>query len=585
MKKRLAIITIIAASLVMLLSGCDPTLEQGGKKVQFTAKSRGFISTKTSYSAYVTDPKDEKFYQRINWTPGDVIRLYSPKDEGNLWSPNMELQATNVIPENPYLKLVYSDYTLKAQDEEGNATISPDGRYSNAKLFNNGDNGLTWTGNPATFYGAYPVMDEDNNGEDDRLVPHAMDVDGETLQHLLMEIKIPGAGTNGQTGDSAFVSTMPLLAKTGPLTSGSAVKLDFDPYFSAYEFNLNAKEEEITINSITLSATEGFISGHYYWDLTAGVGHPELGTPNTADDKTITVSGSWQIKPATDNSVAKPANITLFGLPNDLKKMTLTINFTVNGRTGNAELYLGDNTVFGARQKTRIKGLALKGGQWQLEIDGEVLPWTRYQETLAQQISLWNGVTITGAIENTELWRTTVGWDDVKNRASSNHYESDGTYSQYYQLRNLNIHNTIAAADRYFEMSFMPTGPTGGYWELVPTFKDGDTESQNHFRFELSDREGAPFKEVGMDGLTGQVLSSKVTIRIYPDRGYDWSNTNLYYMWFKYYCRSSRTSSPISGDSEFQDVHGDGRFSYWTFVLGDPAGDDFDPSAPGQSHD
>jgi len=353
MKNRLAIITILIASAAMLLPGCDQTQEMGGKKVSFTARSKMFPSTKTAYSAYVTENGVQ--YQRIDWKAGDVLRIYSPKDEGNLWSPNMELQAVNVIPENPFLKLVYSDYQLRDTDDNGNAAISvdpADSRFSVAKLFNNGDNGLTWTGNTATFYGAYPVSE-------DRIVPHALDYEsgGQTVQNLLMEVKIP----NTQAGDSAFVKTMPLLAKTANVTNGSPVKLDFDPYFSAYEFNLWSKDQDVTITSLTVSAQTGFISGHHFWDLTAGQSRADLGTPNTDADRTVTVSGSWTA------TTAEAANIHVFGLPNDLGKITLTIKFTVGGSPATATLYLGDGTTFDARKKTRIKGLQI-GGVWKIFI-------------------------------------------------------------------------------------------------------------------------------------------------------------------------------------------------------------------------
>ena len=352
MKNRLAIITILIASAAMLLSGCDQTQEMGGKKVSFTARSKMFPSTKTAYSAYVTE--NNTVYQRIDWQDGDVLRIYSPKNQGNLWSPTMDLVPV-METDNSYLELMYSDYKLREKDDNNNAAISvdpADSRFSVAKLFNNGDNGLTWTGNTATFYGAYPVSE-------DRIVPHALEYEsgGQTVQNLLMEVKIP----NTQAGDSAFVKTMPLLAKTANVTNGSAVKLDFDPYFSAYEFNLWSKDQDVTITSLTVSAQTGFISGHHYWDLTAGQSRSDLGSGNTDADRTITITGSWTA------TTAKAANIHVFGLPNDLGKITLTIKFTVGGSPATATLYLGDGTKFDARKKTRIKGLQI-GGVWKIFI-------------------------------------------------------------------------------------------------------------------------------------------------------------------------------------------------------------------------
>ncbi|MBQ6302379.1 MAG: hypothetical protein IJK75_08345 [Bacteroidales bacterium] len=371
MNNRFAIITILIASAAMLLSGCDQTQEQYGKKVQFSASTKGAPSTKTSYSGYFREKDNTPLYQRINWEAGDVIRIYSPKGEGNLWSPNMDLEATNVITGNPYLKLVFSDYTLN--------TISPDPEkpwQSTAKLYNNGDNGLTWTGNTATFYGAYPVNDADNDGMDEKLIPHALDYGsgGQTVQHLLMEINVPGAGENGQTGDSTLVSTMPLLAKA-VVQNGNPVKLDFYPYFSAYEFNLKSKDQAMIINSLTVSAEEGYIWGRFFWDITSNTPFNYNSTPehplNEETSRTITVSreGGWAISPTQE------ANITIFGLPNDLGKITLTINFTTGGVTKNATLFLydpanptGDSyAVFSACKKTRIKGLQI-GGVWKIFI-------------------------------------------------------------------------------------------------------------------------------------------------------------------------------------------------------------------------
>ena len=186
-----------------------------------------------------------------------------------------------------------------------------------------------------------------------------------------MEIKIPGAGTGTdvQTGDSTFVSTMPLLAKN-TVANGGQVTLDFYPYFSAYEFNLKSKDQDVTITSLTVSAQTGFISGHYYWDLTAdtpdgaivpGLPKSNLGTQNPDTDRTITISGSWTATTTQD------ANITIFGLPNDLGKITLTIKCTVGGSPATATLYLGDDIKFDACKKTRIKGLQI-GGVWKIFI-------------------------------------------------------------------------------------------------------------------------------------------------------------------------------------------------------------------------
>ncbi|MBR0500135.1 MAG: hypothetical protein IJJ72_03985 [Bacteroidales bacterium] len=386
MKKKLAIFTILAACVATLLSGCDPTnLDNNGKSVRFTARLKGGPSTKTSYSGAYEAVGDVN-YERIDWNDGDVITIFSPEGQGNLWSPNNVLQVPKVIPDNSWLRLVYSNYVLKAngdEDDPEKATISPDPdqpRFSNANLFNQDKNGLTWTGNTATFYGAYPApINESGSAVTNRLVYHAYDHDNQ--QDLLFEIKIPGTtgtGTDVQTGDPAFVSTMPLLARKANVENGKPVTLDFYPFFSAYEFNFKSEDEEtITINSLTISATTGYIWGRLFWNLSAGTDPTgdtyqipgeqfEYGSELNPDaNKTITLTKNLEI------SSSKDASVTLFGLPNDLSGITLTIKFTMaSGAKGTATLRLrkdGNDVVFGAHKKTRLNNLYVNGN-WRIFI-------------------------------------------------------------------------------------------------------------------------------------------------------------------------------------------------------------------------
>jgi hypothetical protein len=176
-------------------------------------------------------------------------------------------------------------------------------------------------------------------------------------------------------------------------------------------------------------------------------------------------------------------------------------------------------------------------------------------------------VNILHSIETTDSWKTAHG-------NSSNHYfdtnwveqgttgygEGSNNYAKNYQIRTLN--RDLPLSDRYFTITFTPSAPVGGYWQLIPQYKAGDTQSPRHFRFERSVPGGGKSAD-----LYGQILTSQETIKIYP---VDWdpSDVNTYSVWFTCLFSTSPTfANSINADTEFQDVHSDGRFSYWVFRL------------------
>lgn len=596
MRNRVICHLCLAGIMLYLAAGCETTFEQKGRDVKFTASSRGSVSTKTAYGDEATDG-----YAIIEWKANDRIRIYSPNTNFLIGSEgSAEVVVGEGAGQTEY-DVVYDDYTIVPGDITGghihNATLENVGQSANG---NPDGRGLYWnvSEGQANFYSAYPT-----------------DVGiGWYEGGLTFELKIPNDQDPFAETPKPQFNTLPLLAMQSGVSSGQKVNLEFYPAFTAFEFNLKS-EDLITLNSFTLetSSDNCYVTGTCFYNpaLTKKTGDnfyikndqiyfvapiPEFptywdGTSYELCKKSLTINfpTGTQIGPAVGETPAKEVTFTLFALPNDLDQMSITVNLTTtDGSTKSRKLKLQQKDsnnefqwiTFPAGHKAKIKGLAVdKGATWLLDIDGKVLPWNGYDEKIKAQVTLQGRVSITGAIENTYAWQSTVGkeLDDPRHRITDNHYETDGTYSQFYQVRTLNTYSEIAEADRYFLLTFTPTAPTGGYWELVPTFKDGDTESRNHFKFELQDRPNAPFKSVEMNELNGPILNSIVKIKIIP-KNYEWSDPNTYNIWFKYYCRTSKTSAPISGDSEFQDVHGDGRFSYWTFRLGQYEGD-FDPSS------
>lgn len=189
-------------------------------------------------------------------------------------------------------------------------------------------------------------------------------------------------------------------------------------------------------------------------------------------------------------------------------------------------------------------------------------PWVLREETtsFSTQVSC-RDIKVTGSIEDTQAY--------IDEHGDSNHDLSNYTtgevpstsdpnyYSRYYQVRRLNM----SVSDPHFELTFTPSAPLGGYWLLVPEFIGEG--SSDKFDIEVVGVAGGE-----SNALMGQIINMPVTIHIKP-KNYTYStDEHSYAVILKCYFSPSRSFDPLlSADSEFQDVHRDGRFSYWRFTL------------------
>ena len=133
---------------------------------------------------------------------------------------------------------------------------------------------------------------------------------------------------------------------------------------------------------------------------------------------------------------------------------------------------------------------------------------------------------------------------------------TDAYYARYYQIRTLDM----SVENPHFVIKFTPFAPIGGYWLLEP---QGIGEgSLQHFDVKHYLGEG-----IYNDELIGQVMGTEVEIHIFP-KDFDPSAGESYAIILKSFFSAQRTfDEAFSADSEFQDVHGDGRYSYWRFTL------------------
>lgn len=573
MRKTMTIIVTVLAALALLLSGCDPILPSGEKSVKFSATAKSQMTTKTSYAG--DDYTSGKTHEDIYWSDGDAISIYSSNTD-IVATPNGSASA---------------EYLLDVVE----------GTPTHAKLVNSDPNGLAWKASGAVkFYAVYPpsTLGNGESGYFTMGIP--------TTQEYATSL----AETNMDHAYMLAINSLESLTEN--------VSLNFYPAFSAFQINLGSLDSELTLKEFRIyyedpadpEDDEGKdirLSGPYFGQIDEN----HTLENNTMDfarcDETSEVN-KYQ-EPDYDFSQVRMAflngttispdsyiNFTLLTLPfmggknipavNGLTNLWLEVSFTKENETTVVKKKLAlkqgtDFIQFDPCKKYRINGLAVDGGsKWKLDVNGQVLPWQGYEATIDDQVSIMpESFKIFGAIESTSQWQNyeiIEGTDPVqyKNAAGNNkanHYydsnwvpfgregygQGEDNYDKKYQLRYLN-----RDGQGYFTVQFTPTAPTGGYWQLIPTFKDGDTMSPNHFRFEVVLPGGAV-----SDQLKGQILYQPVTIRIYP-KDYVSSDQNIYDMWFTCYFSPSKDFTPsISADSEFQDVHGDGRFSYWVFRL------------------
>ena len=123
----------------------------------------------------------------------------------------------------------------------------------------------------------------------------------------------------------------------------------------------------------------------------------------------------------------------------------------------------------------------------------------------------------------------------------------------------------MAPTDPHFEVTFTPMAPFGGYWNLstadAPSFGNTSQGGAEGFQIFLDDGE-----TLTDNWSSGQIMNQEVTLIIKPSAQRD--PHKEYCMLIRASFSPNKNGEPAySADSELQDVHGDGRYSYWKFVI------------------
>lgn len=289
-----------------------------GRGIRFRAHSSGFMNpgsssgTKTSYSGQKTGS-----VERIDWTDGDLIRIWSDKA---------------YIKDEPTRH--WSDFYVYSHSNENalsTATIEP---ATDA-------NSLQWSTGDHIFKAMYPSPG------------------GNTFADGVMTFTIPGTQTITRDGTSSVwlpdMTTAPMLAKTSVPAGKSSVQLLFSPQFTAYSFTIGKGSlETAVLTCFTMTSESGNLAGTFQAD-----------EPGSATTTSGTQTISIDLSGITLNADMPTLTFTVFALPEIISglRISFTGYFNSSATLQTASLTLKDKDknalTFQPYLKYNIIGLAL----------------------------------------------------------------------------------------------------------------------------------------------------------------------------------------------------------------------------------
>ena len=554
----------ILGSLV-LLAGCkkDGFGSGSGRVIRFGASLNSTVQTRAAYSGEGELSDGALTWERIEWNENDKIRIAS-----NL----AYIQDGGDGGLQPGLH--YADYSIGA--------ISNNGKISTTNLapLTDKSNGLVWDDDsqgsnyafyavtPCPFYDPYKTWLEIGSGDDETtlglvktLVPSAQKfiTEGTITRYVDANGKV-GSGTTlyttEQEGGITYTVypvdpdyTVLTAATTGVSYKKNDVPMDFIPAYTAFEFHVTTQDESLKVKKIALVSTgTDYLAGTY--TLMAGTVNATLAEDaKTEDNQTVSMDLGDGLDLTQDKGVA----LTLRTVPVKNEK-ALTLQITDDeGSTaslaltygGNADGHnAGDPYQFDPGKKYRINLLKV-GAKWRFTITPVANEWNleEIETSFANQIQS-SRFSITGDREN-----------------GSNNYVAFGDDTDYFQQRTLDTNNGA----EFFEVTFTPTAPRGGYWMLQPNVSD------EAFRIVVWDAKAYEDDEeyTGNPDLWGPIMNTPVTLRIYPYPSLDdLDRTYAHTLYFHAIFATDRDfETSFNADSEIQDAHADGTFSYWYFVI------------------
>ena len=557
--------TILTASLLvggMLIAGsCTKDggiFNRAGQQIRFGSLGPG-ASTKTEYAG---KDNDASKIEPIWWKEGDEVRIVS---------------GDTYVTDNPGLH--YADYVFKSfvGDDKSKATLS-----------NKGNNGLAWGDEvkPYTFYAVYPSTvnigyETGKLGSIQAQIPNpqavtaheytastdgtAKDwytvVDGKyTVYEPEMKYAFMTAKTEFTPTEANFDANR-YIFKYGE-TNGPEVPLTFTPAFTAFEFTFESADPTVDINltefrmESTSTALAGIFTG------TAGDDTSFEAVPTAS--KTLSLSNPSALGTIKNGA---PKSFTVFAIPQTITDLTIYFADKDNdGATRTRKLAVKDKTgnaiSFAPGKKYRIKGIKLPGNQYQffLTLNGIVQEWeaVELETSFSEQIQC-------GALTFDKSAREMTDEYKAGNGGKTNHYADSPVGDGRWQVRTLNNAGMDGESYDYMTVTFTPTAPLGGYWKL-------DTHGNTYFKVEMVTESSSALEPPTVSPLPeyDRIMNQTVTLRITPN----WTAINgagedeEIGLYLDCYFSANIDFDPLlDANTEFQDIHGAGTYSYWLITV------------------
>ena len=553
------VIALNAALLLgaaLLSAGCEG-FGQKGRPITFVTVT-GEVGTKTTYGDDYAESTTT--WQFIDWVTGDRMRIVS------------DYASDQSEPAN-----FYADYKVTAAER-------PDGTHQSKATVESASasgHGLFWDEGHSGSYNFYAVYPTPGTGAVNSIGADAAPGGDATPEQVVawqfqlgrVNATLPASTALPEPSSTKKVDaqghTLPddatdfahtynvyapdmnyavMTAAASVSSSNSDVDLLFKPAFTAFEFNLTTAQvgDEFTIYDIRLTSTgDDYLTGTY--SMKAGA--------DLSGSNVVTVDGTERYQYAALTSpagvpLAAKAGITctLFTLPK-ANTGILTLKITTEDGTVSLPLTGTDGTnptssayIFQPGLKYRINLLKLNKRDWTYKITlapGDY-PWDRSSQT----------TTFSQNIQADKF--------EIENaKETGNNYYPAGT--KQYQVRTLDMDN----GKTYFVVKFKPKAPLGGYWQLIPESNGG--LGTGAFKVEVWDTE----EDEGSSDLKGQIMNQTVTLHVTCNVTDD-QRTEDHAIIIKGIFSTSADFddySTYNADSELQDVHKDGSFSYWRFVI------------------
>ncbi|MBQ9174317.1 MAG: fimbrillin family protein [Bacteroidales bacterium] len=377
MRTRLSTIILACAAIAgaAMVSGCSKSpFRLSGQAINFTTRAGGSASTKTAYG---TDQEKEidgvkRNFQALDWVTGDVITIASPQ----------------AVVQNDADEAHASNYVV---------TVKTKGVPSTGSVQNESANGLMWTDKESyDFYAVYPKTREGltlnyTDGKVTATIPAEQELTGETTTKDVTTGKGEDAVTityKVYQPDMQYAYMTAVAKGVTETDEAGAVELEFNPAFTAFEFNVSSIDDEpIELTEFELLSPEGRsdkISGSF--TMTAG----QLSTAAVS-------AGTQSVKVAMDETVKETEGLsfTVFTLP-VVNTDALRIRFTSKDgedatKTSWIDLKYSDDAekardnagkalTFQPGHKYRINMLKLPSSQWKISIVAVFEDWVDAEE-------------------------------------------------------------------------------------------------------------------------------------------------------------------------------------------------------------